>query len=137
MRSITQWLAEYGESHQNPMNKRLHWVCVPVIVWCVIGLLWSLPVPPALRQVAPLANWAILVVAAAVLYYALLSLPLAAGAALAFAAMLWSIDRLAQRGAPPLWCVCAVLFVLAWILHSSATRSRASGRPFSRTCNFY
>ncbi|MDZ7899102.1 MAG: Mpo1-like protein [Arcicella sp.] len=33
MKTINQWLAEYGESHQNPTNKTVHWVCVPLIVW--------------------------------------------------------------------------------------------------------
>jgi hypothetical protein len=28
-RTLAQWLAEYGESHKNPTNKLLHWICVP------------------------------------------------------------------------------------------------------------
>ncbi len=45
MRSVTDWLGEYGVSHQNPVNKLLHWICVPPIVLAVMGLLWSAPVP--------------------------------------------------------------------------------------------
>ena len=26
-----EWFDEYGESHQNHLNKLLHWVCVPAI----------------------------------------------------------------------------------------------------------
>ncbi len=26
-----QWFDEYGESHQNRVNKLVHWVCVPAI----------------------------------------------------------------------------------------------------------
>ncbi len=28
---MQEWLDAYGESHQNPTNKRIHWVCVPLI----------------------------------------------------------------------------------------------------------
>ncbi|MGB5587430.1 MAG: Mpo1-like protein, partial [Gammaproteobacteria bacterium] len=31
MKPVQQWLDEYGESHQNPTNKIIHWICVPVI----------------------------------------------------------------------------------------------------------
>ena len=51
MRGTEQWLSEYGDSHRSAANKLLHWICVPVIVWCVVGLLWSLPVPQALSLI--------------------------------------------------------------------------------------
>ena len=31
MRSAQDWLDEYSESHQNPVNKAVHWICVPLI----------------------------------------------------------------------------------------------------------
>jgi uncharacterized membrane protein YGL010W len=115
MRSTAEWLDDYGISHRNPTNKLLHWICVPAIMWCVIGLLWCVPFPAAVRSAIPAANWGSLGVLAALVYYAFLSLPLALGALPVFLAMLWSIDQL-QRAVPvPLWSICAVLFVLAWI----------------------
>ncbi len=41
-KSLDRWLADYGESHQNRSNKLIHWICVPVILWCVLALLWQL-----------------------------------------------------------------------------------------------
>ena len=38
MRTAQEWFDLYGESHQNPTNKAIHWVCVPVIFFCTIGL---------------------------------------------------------------------------------------------------
>lgn len=29
MRTVEQWLQEYGESHRDSTNKRLHWICMP------------------------------------------------------------------------------------------------------------
>jgi len=46
MRTVTDWLSEYGTSHRNPVNKLLHWICVPLIVLTVFGLLWSAPSNP-------------------------------------------------------------------------------------------
>lgn len=42
MKSADQWLSEYSETHQNPLNKRIHLVCVPLIFWSIIALLVSL-----------------------------------------------------------------------------------------------
>ena len=33
------WLDEYAESHQNKINKLIHWVCVPLITFTLLGLL--------------------------------------------------------------------------------------------------
>mgnify|MGYP001438648508 CR=1 FL=1 len=39
MKHIQEWLDEYGQSHQNRINKRIHWVCVPLIMISLVGLL--------------------------------------------------------------------------------------------------
>jgi uncharacterized membrane protein YGL010W len=114
MKTVDQWLAEYGESHQNAANKMLHWICVPVIVVSIVGLLWSLPVPPVFRDLSPLVNWGTLLLGAGVLYYFAISWPLALGMALFVCAVALSIVGL-QRLPWPLWAVCVVLFVVAWV----------------------
>jgi uncharacterized membrane protein YGL010W len=114
MRTVEDWLFEYGTSHEHPVNKVLHWICVPPIVFSVLGLLWSLPVPAALRQLSPLLNWATLVMLAGVAYYALLSPRLALGMLPLLALVALLLERLAAR-ATPLWLTCLVIFVIAWI----------------------
>ena len=64
-RRIDVLLAEYGESHQNPTNKTIHWIAVPVIAWSVIAILWVLPIP-ALFRATPDLNWASIACALAV-----------------------------------------------------------------------
>ncbi|HUY84092.1 MAG TPA: DUF962 domain-containing protein [Steroidobacteraceae bacterium] len=112
MRRVDQWLTEYGESHRHPTNKRLHWICVPVIVWCVIALLWS--VPTGGRWHAFL-NFGVLAAAAALAYYALLSAPLALGALPILLAMIASLPIIEHSRLAPVWHAAVVLFVLAWI----------------------
>jgi uncharacterized membrane protein YGL010W len=114
MKSVTEWLGEYGDSHQNPTNKWLHWLCVPPIVLSVMGLLWSVPVPGALTQASPWLNWATLVALAALVYYLLLSPSLALGVMLAFVLLLSITQWLAQLPWP-LWLTSLVIFVIAWI----------------------
>jgi uncharacterized membrane protein YGL010W len=115
MRTTEQWLTEYGVSHRNPANKSIHWICVPVIVWCALGFMWTAPFPDGLRSAVPAANWASLAALAVVVYYALLSPRLSLGVLPVFIVMLWSIHEV-QRSAPlPLWIICGVLFALAWI----------------------
>ena len=50
---LASLLSEYGESHQPPPNKLVHWVCVPLIMFSLIGLLWSVPVPAFIRNLNP------------------------------------------------------------------------------------
>ena len=113
MRSVSDWLSEYGASHQHPTNKLLHWICVPPIVLAVLGFLWSVPVPARFADASPWLNWATLAAAAALLYYLALSRVLALGVLLAFIALLAIVQALAQLPWP-LWATSLVIFVVAW-----------------------
>lgn len=114
MRSVADWLLEYGESHTDPTNKLLHWICVPLIVLSVMGLVWSLPVPAAFSEASPWLNWATIAAALAVLYYVLLSPRLAAGITVAFVVMFAILDALGELPWP-LWATSLTIFVVAWI----------------------
>ena len=113
MKSINQWLSEYGESHQNPTNKKVHFVCVPVIFFTVVGLLYCIKLPfnfaPGHAMTA--AHIALLFTA---VYYSLLSIPLAIGMVLYGVGCLflcYEIDTAPYQ----LLLVSISLFVLAWI----------------------
>lgn len=41
MRTASEWLDEYAKSHQNPLNRRIHTICVPLIYWSIFALLGS------------------------------------------------------------------------------------------------
>jgi len=107
MVKVDELLAEYSESHQNPINKLIHWICVPLILWSLLGLLWSLPV------VLPV-NWAVVLAAVSMIYYLRVSPGLAVGILVVLAAMLLCLARLEQAGLS-LWRLALLVFVLAWI----------------------
>jgi uncharacterized membrane protein YGL010W len=115
MRTLQQWLDEYGESHRHPANKSIHWICVPLILFSVLGLLWLVPVPQGVAALGAWLNWATLLVALAVIYYLLLSPSLALGMAIITLAMFSVIYWLETAVAFPPWILFAGIFVAAWI----------------------
>jgi uncharacterized membrane protein YGL010W len=117
MRKIDALLAEYGESHQNDTNKSIHWICVPLIFFSVIGLIASIPsgfVQSVLGEGNPYANWATITLILVTAYYVTLSIWLAIGMALFGLLCLWVANMISMSGAQ-LWMVCLIIFALAWI----------------------
>jgi uncharacterized membrane protein YGL010W len=110
---IQHWLDEYGESHRNATNELIHWICVPVIFFCVIGLLASIPTP-TLPLLGPLPI-AKLAVGLVLYFYLTRSLTLMVGMALWCVLCLWLASWLDTHAPWPLWAICLVLFTLAWI----------------------
>lgn len=114
MKTADEWFAEYGESHRNHANKIIHWICVPAIVFSLVGLLWSIPRPEIFSEISPWLNWGTLFIALAMIYYAVLSLPLAIGMVFVSLAVIWGNAALAGLETP-LWQIALAIFVIAWI----------------------
>ncbi|UYZ65196.1 Mpo1 family 2-hydroxy fatty acid dioxygenase [Hymenobacter weizhouensis] len=112
---VQHLLDEYGESHQNPTNKLVHWVCVPLIMFSLLGLLWSVPMPATLRSISPWLNLATAVMVLAVVYYLRLSVRLSVGMVLVWLLMAAALRVVEAGAALPLWAVCLLVFVLAWV----------------------
>ena len=118
MRRIDQLLSEYGESHQNETNKSIHWICVPLIFFSIVGLIASIPsgfVQSILGAGNPYANWATLCLILVLIYYVTLSLPLGLGMMLFSLICLFLANTIARLDLAPLWVVSLIIFVIAWI----------------------
>lgn len=112
MRTFDQWMNEYGESHRNPINQKIHKICVPLIMLTVVGFFWAIPVPATFTSV-PYLNWATLFVAACLLFYLSLDFKMFLGMAMQSVLMLWICMKLDYAGI--LLPFCIAVFVLAWI----------------------
>jgi uncharacterized membrane protein YGL010W len=113
MTKIQSLLDEYGSSHQNATNKLIHWICVPLIFFSIIGLLYSIELPVAITGSINL-NLAMLALAFVTVYYFLLSRSLSLGMLLyAVVCMFLCYEIKATVGY--LWLVSIVIFVVAWI----------------------
>ncbi|MDO4222550.1 MAG: DUF962 domain-containing protein [Acinetobacter sp.] len=98
-KSLAQWLTEYGQSHQNHRNKRIHYVCVPAIFMSIVAMLF-------LWQ-----PYVLIVIAIGVLWFYL-----RLSWALCVAMLLWIVlcCAIAYSLALSVWGWIAV-FVIAWI----------------------
>ncbi|MDC8100872.1 DUF962 domain-containing protein [Chryseobacterium rhizosphaerae] len=45
MRKVDLLFAEYSKSHRNATNKLIHWICVPLIFWALLGFVSLIPSP--------------------------------------------------------------------------------------------
>ena len=113
MKTIQQWLSEYGESHQDHTNKTIHWICVPIIFFSLIGLLFTIKLPFAISGFT--VNVAEIMVVLAILYYMSLSRTLWIGLLLFACFCLVLCQFIEKANFLPLWVLCAGLFVLAWV----------------------
>ena len=100
-RDIDTLLAKYSESHLNHTNEIIHFVCVPVIVFTLLGIVW---------WIHPLA--AVAVTIAALAYYVKLSPPFAVGMLVMAGVMLGLLSLMPKQAVLPL---SIAIFVLAWI----------------------
>lgn len=100
-RDIDVLLARYAESHRNPVNELIHFVCIPAIVFSLLGILWA---------IHPFVTLA--VVGAALVYYTKLSRPFAFGMAAMAAVMLGLLNMLPEG---TVLVTSIGVFVLAWI----------------------
>ena len=114
-RSADEWFAAYGESHQDHTNELIHWICVPVIFFCVLGLIWSIPIPDRLEEAAPWFDWTIPVGLAVLAFYLRLSPALAAGMFFFITVCYLLIVLQASICPVPVWKTSLILFVAAWI----------------------
>lgn len=99
MKPIDQWFDEYAESHQNPVNKLFHWICVPLITFSVLGMLWAIH------------PWvAMLVVGVALVFYVMLSWRIALVMLVLSLVMLLILSMMTYVFWP-----CLAIFALAWV----------------------
>jgi len=111
MKSLETLLNEYSKDHQNVTNQKIHYICVPVIVYSILGLLWVLP-QVSLFSVSVNFSWVFIL--GATIYYLLLDLKLALLMLLISLLMVFSFPFIAKLPLDALWVFIA-LFVVAWV----------------------
>ncbi len=100
-RMIDQLLAQYAESHRHPKNETIHCICVPAIVFSILGLFWA--ISPMVAVAAALLS---------LIYYFTLSVSFMIGMLLMLGAMLGVLYWLPTDWVLP---VSVGVFVVAWI----------------------
>ena len=115
MKQIDILLNTYGESHMNATNKLIHWVCVPAIMFSLLALLFCIPF---FMERTWYANWAMVFLLFALVYYARLSVIMLIGFIVVGTLMMLGIYALygaADFDAGQLAVYALIIFVVAWI----------------------
>lgn len=115
MTSVHDWFAEYGRSHRDPVNKLIHWVCVPLIYWSVYAAMTQIPIPGFMAGLPLALNWGLIAFLGVQAYYFALSPRLGLGLLIFNAAVIVFTTWLGGVSPWPVWMVAAGVFVLAWI----------------------
>jgi uncharacterized membrane protein YGL010W len=113
IRSMRDWLDSYSRDHQHPTNRVLHWICVPLIVWSAIAMMWTIPVPEAWFRPG---SWAVLAIVLSFAWYWKHARRLAA--ALLIVLVLFALScawGFQQIGPASLFKLGIAVFVVAWI----------------------
>jgi len=115
MKTLDWLLNKYGESHLNTTNKLIHWICVPSIVFSLVGLLKSIPF---LVSRDMFLNWAGFVLIGALVYYLRLSISMFLGFCVISFLVLWCNHKIflaMDRSYGGLALFSILLFTIAWI----------------------
>lgn len=118
-RPVDIYFAQYAESHTNPTNKLIHWICVPLIVFSLMGLIWAIPFPHLkfLGSYNGYFNWASFLIAFSIYYYLRLSPMLSylmLFILLGYSYVIMELVQWQQAGGPSLWEICLVIFAASW-----------------------
>ena len=113
MKTIYNWLDAYGESHQNPINKKIHWICVPLIMLSLLGLLSLIEFNFAKYYKINLASILIIL---AIIFYIRLSISITVGMVLLSGWCIQIINTLeSSYDSYELFKIYTIAFIIAWI----------------------
>ncbi len=111
-RDLNVWLDNYSQDHQNKVNQRIHFICVPTIFLSVFGLLWVIPAPDIHGLEL---KWTYALVLGGTVFYLLLSFFYASLMLGLSALICWLLYYMEESTNLPILWIFATLFVVAWI----------------------
>ena len=117
MKNAQEYFDEYAESHQDETNQAIHYICVPLIFFSVIGLLMSIPTSFLERTFGLynplLENWAVVIGVIISFFY--LKLGFWYFTEMIFVMLLSIIGNFWMANHFNLLYASIIIFVLAWI----------------------
>jgi uncharacterized membrane protein YGL010W len=117
VKSLNQWFDEYAVSHQNKTNQKIHYICVPVIFFSIVGMLMSIPNQFLQNSIGLnnpfIENWASVILIFVLMFYLRLSFTMFLQM-LGFS-ILCIIGNYYLGLYTPLFYTSLAIFVIAWI----------------------
>lgn len=112
MNNVNEWNEEYAKYHKNKTNKIIHWICIPLIMFSLLGLL-SLMTLFTYNSVAISALWFFIIFAIG--YYIKLSKSLALGMSIVSICFIYFIELINQNFINQKFEIFLGIFIISWI----------------------
>jgi uncharacterized membrane protein YGL010W len=109
MRTLEAYIHEYSESHRNPTNILIHKICVPAIMFSLLGILKAFPVPESWPM---WLDWSNVFIILALIYYSHFK---SLRVVLAIIVMLIPMVLILETLRPRFFIFSVLVFILAWI----------------------
>jgi uncharacterized membrane protein YGL010W len=110
MKNLHQWLSEYEESHKNSVNRAIHKIAVPAIVFSILLMLWP-------RKILSLPlNAGVYLSVVVLIYYGILSLRFCLAMLFQLGLMMLIIVGMTFWRSGELASIGLIIFIGAWIL---------------------
>jgi len=118
-RDIDILFDKYTASHQKPVNKIINWICVPLVVFGLLGLAWAIPFPylSFMGKYNGYINWASVLIAFSIYFYLKIS-PILSYLMLfilfAFSFGIIQLDQWYKTGGPGVGELCIAILIIAF-----------------------
>jgi hypothetical protein len=141
-RKIDLIIEQFEVSHQNKANRALQWLCIPLITFGILGMVWSIPFPHLtfLGRYNGFVNWASFIIAFAIYYYYKLSPLLSYGILLfvfACSAGIVTLENLHKSNSwPEMGLVClglALIGVIVKVVGVKMEHTAPDGATFAKS----
>lgn len=109
MRTLAAYMNEYSESHQNPTNILIHKVCVPAIMFSLLGIFKAFPVPESWPMWLDWSN--VLIVLALGYYSSFKNIRIFSAMVILIIPMILLLELLRPR----FFILSVLIFIVAWI----------------------
>lgn len=119
MKTMQDWFDAYGVSHKDHTNKTIHWICVPLIFYSIVGILSLVPFefikgwfPLGIQ---PFIHLGTLLVLLGSLFFFRLSVPISIGMLVVSLVVLLLVNQTNAAFGNLAWVFFVSVFVLSWI----------------------
>ena len=117
MKTQQDWFTEYAISHQNELNQKIHYLCVPAIFFSIIGVVSSIPYQlssftnPFIHPIFD--NYATLILILLMFFY--ISLSFKTFILMAIFSIISLIGNYYLSKISPLFYTSTLIFTIAWV----------------------
>lgn len=136
-REVDVYFETFAKQFQNPVNRVIQNVAIPVFSFAVLGLVWMIPFPEIgfLKKNGydTFLNWGSFFIAGFIYYYLRLATTLSYAVLLTVGVFSFFIVRLEyveRAGGPAVWMVCALLLLMSVLVLYFGKRMEKKPVPF-------